>query len=111
MQSLHPSLRRSLRTLQAKACTRAGTHSLRRLERRMVPRGRSILRNLTHDGCISPKSLSTVLGRVMTENNFQHQQRCSYHNRAVGQVEYRPLILLHVQEHKVHDTAARDAIP
>ena len=54
---------------------------------------------------------STVLGRVMTGNNFQYQQRCSDYNRAVCEVEHRPLILLHLEEHKIHYAPAGHAIP
>jgi hypothetical protein len=54
---------------------------------------------------------STVPRRVVTENNFQHQQRCSHYDRAVRQVEHWPLILLHIQEHKIHDAPAGHAVP
>ena len=36
--------------------------------------------------------------RRFVEQNFNHQQRRADHDRAIRQVEHRPLVLLHVKQ-------------
>ena len=54
---------------------------------------------------------STVLRGVMAEYNFQHQQACPNYDRAVGEIEDRPLILLHVKQQEINHPPAGHAVP
>ena len=102
-------------TLQHQPCKRGKTHSLKRSAENSFagPRHRqhTILRLRSYCTYGSVNTRSTVLRGMLTENNLQHQQRCSHYDRAVREVEHRPLILLHVEEHKIHDAPAGHAIP
>src|ERR1700756_25018 len=37
--------------------------------------------------------------------NFDHEQRSPNHDCAIGQVKHRPLILLHIKQQKINDSA------
>jgi len=47
----------------------------------------------------------------MGEQNLQNQQAGADHDRAVGQIEHRPLILLDVEQKKIDYAAAGDSVP
>src|SRR6202035_1453109 len=49
--------------------------------------------------------------RRLREEDFDDQQTSSDHNRAVGYVESRPLILANVEEQEVHNPAVEQAVP
>lgn len=50
-------------------------------------------------------------GLGVAEDDFQHQQACADDDRAIGEIEDRPLILLQVEEQEIHNAAAGHAVP
>src|SRR5208337_3306211 len=47
----------------------------------------------------------------LCEQDFKHQQPRSHHNRAVGHIEGRPLVWANIEEEKIHDVPADQAVP
>lgn len=54
-------------------------------------------------------SVSRALG--LREQDFDHEQGCSDHDRAVGKIKDWPLILAHVEEQEIDHTPASHTIP
>src|ERR1700730_3899683 len=49
--------------------------------------------------------------RLPGKQNFQNQQSRPNHNRAIRKIKNRPLILLYVNQQKIHHAAAGKAVP
>jgi hypothetical protein len=52
-----------------------------------------------------------LLNTRLTPQNFDDQQTSADDDRAVRQIEHRPLILLEIEEQEVHDPPAGHTIP
>src|SRR5260221_12419790 len=51
------------------------------------------------------------MARRLGKHNLKHQQPRSHHNRAVGHVEGWPLVWTYIEEQKIHNVTADQAIP
>ena len=67
---------------------------------RMVARHRRVIENL-----------GRLLAGRFGKHNLKHEQPSSHHNRAVGDVEGGPLVRTDIEEEKIDDVTADDAIP